>query len=605
MNRLPKPWFRACLLALCLIASPLLTTISRADEAALKNALDQVASDAPIAVIVPNLKAFSQRMATLSKQLGLPNPDLADLAGSMQRKTGLEGALREDGPMLIVITALPAERAQGAPRESGEANVVMIMPVTDYSKVTASLRGASTREGVTEGVTTEGETVYVKQLGNFAVTGPVRATVAGYQAGGAGANWLTASGKLGGQYLDKSQAAVFFNMPVMRQRLLSGIDKGMAQMEKQMGSAPANTADQAAMAKVMMAAYADVAKNFVRDAEMAVVTLDASEMGVALTGAAQFTAGSKLAGYTAKSSAAAPLFNQLPNRPYIMAWSANADGLDLKALVTDVVKDLPDNAGPMVALIKSKLPLLSDVTSYAQAIYVPANVQPMAGGGLIQAASVITTRDPAAFKVAVQDYLAAMGTMSQPGGVTIKSTYTKDAMQINGVNVDRYAVDYQMPPEAMRGNPMAPMMAMMGLNAQQGFIAQQGDKLVMTSVSDVELMKAALEAAKSDKGLGQDKLIGQVRTEALPKDAAAEAYLNMAGVAQMANMFGMMFGMPPINAPANLPPVAWGMSGQDNGAALRMYVPVAVMTFVRDTAMQFQQPRPGMQPGTAPPPDFN
>ncbi len=608
---LPVTLPRVRTLCVALVAVLLsLPSLARADEAALKSALDQVAADAPIAIVVPNLKELSQRMATLTNQLGIPNPDMADLAGSLQRKTGLEGALRQDGPMLIVFTGLPAERQPGQPGDAGEKYVVMLMPVADYSKVATALKDATTKDGITEGVTMEGETVYVKQLGDFAVTGPVRATVAGYQAGNAGEKWLAASGKLGAEYLDKSHAAAFFNMPVMRQRLLKMIDDGKAEMDRQMsnvpapGAAGAAAAEQAATAKAMMGVYAAMGKRFVSDAEMAVITMDASDMGVALTGAAQFTADSPMAGYTAKSAATAPMFKQLPNRPYIMAWAANAQGVDLKTLVNDVMKDLPDNAGPMMALIKAKAPLLADITSYAQAVYVPANAQPMDGSGLIQAVSVITTKDPAAFLAATQDYITQMGKLNQ-AGVTITSNYTKNAMQIDGVSVDKYAVQYQMPAEAMRGNPIAPMMAMLGLNAQQGFIAKQGDdKLVMTSVADVELMKAALAAAKGDTGLGQDKLMGQVRDEALPKDANAEAYLNMGGVAQMANMFGMMFGMPLISVPANLPPVAWGMASRDSGAAVRMYVPVAVMTFVRDTVMQFQGPGRG-GPGNAPPPNFN
>ena len=73
-----------------------------------------------------------------------------------------------------------------------------------------------------------------------------------------------------------------------------------------------------------------------------------------------------------------------------------------------------------------------------------------------------------------------------------------------------------------------------------------------------------------------------------------------------------MFGMPAVQAPADLPPVAAGLGIQGNSSAARLYVPNETTKFIIDTIKDVQaQMMGGMggpggppQGGGAPPPPF-
>ncbi|NJO87145.1 MAG: hypothetical protein HC821_03840 [Lewinella sp.] len=200
-------------------------------------------------------------------------------------------------------------------------------------------------------------------------------------------------------------------------------------------------------------------------------------------------------------------------------------------------------------------------------------------------------------------------------GISYTTSYTDNALQIEGVNVDQFAWQMQMPPAAMENNPALPFMMMLGAMGQTGYVAQSGNFIVSTTTTDTAILGSSLKMLGSSDGLGSEKLIAEARRNALPENAMMEGYFNLAGLATLANSFIPMMGMPPIQTPADLPPVAMGVSLKDSAVLAQLHVPMAVMTFVRDTTMQMQggmggpqaqpeggnAPRRRQGPGNAPP----
>jgi hypothetical protein len=198
-------------------------------------------------------------------------------------------------------------------------------------------------------------------------------------------------------------------------------------------------------------------------------------------------------------------------------------------------------------------------------------------------------------------------------GMSITTKYTEKALQVDGVDVDQYQTSITFAPEMVQSNKMLGMLQMLGLTSQTGYTCASGNYVITITSSDQTLIKRALASVKEQAGLGSAAGLAQVRTEGLPEDPAAQFYLNANGLVSIVNMIVPMLGGPAIKLPADLPPIAAGFGLGDGGMAERVYVPLAVITAVKDAIEQVQQqmmqrgapaPRQGGGPGGPPAPPF-
>ena len=199
--------------------------------------------------------------------------------------------------------------------------------------------------------------------------------------------------------------------------------------------------------------------------------------------------------------------------------------------------------------------------------------------------------------------------------MTYVTTYTENALQIDGVRVDQFQMSMNMPPEVMaqmaQAGPMAAMM-MGGMN-YQGYMAAKGNYVIATTVLDPQVVTKALAAVDQDSGIGAAGPIAQMRDAALPPDCMMEGYLSIDGLAQTANNFVIpMFGMQPIQVPDDVPPLSLAAGIEDSGLAKRIYLPKASLKFIAETVMNMQTQMqqggpggPGGYPGGTQPPPFN
>ncbi|MEX0776764.1 MAG: hypothetical protein WD042_13760 [Phycisphaeraceae bacterium] len=598
----------SCLLLIAALLMP--AGVLGAAEADYKAALAQAPADAAIVVVVPNMKAFSDKIAQLNNQLGLTNPDMANALGKFKRETGISQGLKEDGPFVMMITDMSGLGNE----EVKEPPLAALFPVTSYSEFLKNFKDTATEDGITVGKTdAQGgdEPAYIKQLGDYALVGNTLQVVQNYKAGGDGDKWIKAMGAMGRKYLGPSDAVVLFNMPVMAEKLKEQMAKGMAEMEKQMAQVPGQ---DMALNKIVMGIYHNIGQQFVEDTDVAMASVDMGDMGMGVTWTAQFKSASKMASIFSTGAAGGDALTKVPEQPYLFAWGLNFKGIDTKALVADLQKKLQgQDVGAMGKIVLSKLPLVEKIESYAQAYYVPKQVA-MGGAGLFNGVTVIQTNDAEGLIAGTKEYLTELGKVQIPAGqdangeplaMSMTTSYNVGVMKLDDVSVDQYSFSLNMPPQAMRGNPMAPMMQMLGLTAQSGYIAKRGNHVIVTTGVDAATLQAALNSSKNSDGLGADDVIKEVRQTVLPKDASFEGYLSLGGIANTANLFMVMFGGQAIQVPANLPPVASGLAIQDSGVAGRTFVPISVMNFVKSTIMQFQaQQQPGPGPGgqDGPPP---
>ncbi len=242
----------------------------------------------------------------------------------------------------------------------------------------------------------------------------------------------------------------------------------------------------------------------------------------------------------------------------------------------------------------------------ATVFYAP-QAATMLSGGFLSSLTVYDVADPAAFLAGQKQYLQQLADVAAPlpaagagagadqpaGQLTFKTTYTDNALIIDGVNVDQYSINLLLPPEMMQR--FGPTAALLGNSGQSGYLAAKGNRVLITTVADPQLITRGLQTLDADAGLGQSGPIATLRADQLPDDAWAEVYFNLAGVAQSVNPFLPML-LPrgqPLVIPADLPPLAMGVTSDPQSVRVRLVLPPSMLKFSLDS---YDQLAPALAP---------
>ena len=134
----------------------------------------------------------------------------------------------------------------------------------------------------------------------------------------------------------------------------------------------------------------------------------------------------------------------------------------------------------------------------------------------------------------------------------------------------------------------------------RGYVASKDNQVLISTSADPQSVTNALKVVADGSGIGSSGAIADQRQNILTPNPAMEMYLSLGGIADMANLFVGMMGMPPIEVPADLPPVAISMSAEGDAMSGRMYVPSSSVRFIIDTAMEMQAGMGGGPGGGAP-----
>ncbi len=593
---------------------------SFASKAELVAALDNLPEKAPFALVVPNMKSFSDKVANLAKALGVPSGEMNNLLATMKDETGFASGLREDGALILTLadTSWFEKQAEALKNQQqpshDEPPMIGLVPVTDADAFMKNMTNLRTEDGLTIGADKDGDDHYMKAVGKFVAIADDKAALQSFTAANQGAMWLKDAGDISQKTFEQADIVVLADMRKLAPSLLPMIEQGMkefSKMQNDMAGQPGMAGGpDMAMVQTIMSMYAQAGTTLVRDTHVVMLAGNLSDKGLGLSMGAQFKPDSFLGKALKNGSPAAGLLAKVVNQNYLVAGAMNAQGIDLKALLGEVQKQLDAvskdaKGGQMdwvVTLIKDMIPVYQNMRGMAQVMYIPAQVQ--MGMPMFNVVTLVDSADAPGFVEGMKKIMASMNNLKLPaapgmgdeqGSISYTTSYTANAMQIEGVSVDQFTWQMQMPPELMQNNPAMPFMMMMGATGQTGYIARVGDHVVSTSSTDAQLLGATIKMLKAGNGLGSDKLIVDARNNALPEKPMAESYVSFGGIASLANMFIPMMGVPPIQVPADLPPVSMGVSLQDSAMVGTTHVPMSVMTFVRDTVQKLQAGPPQQQ----------
>jgi len=581
-------------------------TPALAAPAPLPQALGLVPADASFVLMVPNMSSLSQKLAMINDSMGLNKPELADVLGQFKGMTGMNAGLDDNGSLLVIVTDLTGVIAQ----DHSDPPMLILAPVTDYGAFVEGLGGQAGQAVTTLSKPGPMANGFAKQIPGYAVIGQDMALVRDFQPGNGAGELAQTAGKLGTECLASSDAFFMVNVHSLAPALGPKLQEELAKAKEQM-MAELNTAGQDAqgdnpMAELAVAAfdiYSDVVQSAVRDTSGVVIGIDITEHGVGFTETAQFKPDSPLAGLFANGGGAKTLMDRLADKPYLMAYSMIFKDAGIHQLVEMLGARLPVEQVPLFAqLIEPEIGLASKTNGAAFVYYAPDvnQQQAMMIPGVPSAVMVVDTTDAngylALYKTMLEDlngFTMDLGPVGDPDApemaISFSAVYKPDVLELDGVQVSEYQVQYNLPPSIIQemgaAGPMV-MMAMSQFTSQGGYIAAKGPYVVMTTTTDVTVMRKALSALDQPVGLGSRQTISQVRAEMAGGDPLGESYISIAGIVDFANMFIAMMGQPPIPVPADLQPIGMSTRLEDHGVSGRLFIPLSTAQFCKDAALQ-------------------
>jgi len=557
-----------------------------ARSAAAQEVLDLAPDNAEVIVVIPDPQGMSDRIAELSTQVGLPMPGAQDVLGGMMQKLGDPDGIDKNRPMAVAMTN--TAESIGA-QDGSKGTALMLVPVSDYGALVGSL-GGTDAQGVTPLVMPDGSEGFIRQVEDYAVLGEKRQAVEGYAPSDRARTLMAAAG----DYTQRLAAQPHVMMLVDTAKLGPAMKNAMGDAEAQMQDGPMD--EGAAQAMGVNMAMAQWMLDLVGGADAALMTIDMSGPSVTLGLCAKFpdeaVASSILVGKPRGDVAAR--FEALPNRPLLAAMGMDFSGIDVEALMNRMIEALPESAAAQRTMYEASLPMAEQVLGGAGGFYVPT--QPAMGlAGLFNVAAVYEVEDAEAFIDGFAAYSEKIDGVAMPipvpgengemttADLVTRATYTPEALTLEGVKLAEWSVSQELPAAVMQ--QMGPMAAMMQ-QSYSGYAGAADGRAFITTGQDVSLLQATI--AEAGPGVTADGPTSRVlHDEPLP-DRALAGYISLQGIGQMANNFVPMFGLPPIDVPADLTPIHAAMGSSKGQAVFEVNLPVDTVAFIVQQGMQMQ-----------------
>ncbi|MEC9373897.1 MAG: hypothetical protein VYC34_08635 [Planctomycetota bacterium] len=519
-----------------------------------------VPADATIIISTPDFEQMNSDFAGLLALMGLPEaytPRQA-LAGA-----GLGDGMNMNGSAAIVL--------MGSDFETDQPPAVAIIPTSDYNALLAGFNVAKGADGV-DTFNWNGEQTYARRLGDYTAIGPMREYVEAIPAkGGNMKAHAAAMGAVCQQVADDADLFVLVRVEPLRPMLQEVADPNRMQG---------------------MGAQLDVDEQvdtLVNEIEFAAFALRAETLGAGFDSAFRFKEGGEIAQALNGKADASALLKALPKRSFLFASAMDlshpAIGKIMKELEPLMQQFQQMGGGGMPGMMGAgQTELFKSLTGYATVLY-PNPAGPMAGL-LANSVTYMRTDNPGKVVEMTRNAMGGMGEQQQ----MFSASWTENEVQIDGVNVHGYALQFNM-----QGNdPMAMQMMqasamMFGPGGMQGFVAATNNGVYQTMSKNRALMTEALQAGKGAASLASDDMIKEIE-QRLPSNRIAEGYLGIGAVMEQVTPFLAMF-MPGMNfnVPPNLPPIGGGMSADQGAVRMGAFVPAPVLRLGANVAAKVRE----------------
>lgn len=618
-----------------LFAAPIAALLALSGQAIAKvpAALDRVPKNAMLVVATDNFEQTTNRIKNYADKLRIEDTeDFDDFVKQLSETKGF----KKDGSLALVMMAPPADAKKDDAGKAGDSDMngddaghgdhddpmqraVVLAQTTDYKQFVTELGGdASAKVTKVEGM---GDMpMFVRDAGDgWIIIAPVEETVASFQpAEHALKQHEELLGVVGNRAAQTSDVILIANWETIAPQFSKQIDRAVADAKKSgkrrnpmFGPIPPETMAQ------FIAPIEDVARAYNRDAQTCVAGIGLGEDGLTIDFGAQFKPKSQIAGFFQSTGKADNTLAALPQTPFLFAVSTDTtspgtrqiahNASDIAEKMLTIAKDeakrqaadgdkaASKQADLMIKMLEGQTAGIRDIAKSIDKIdgvdfvwgYSPAM---LAGAGLFSGV-IYQARgsDPAALKSLFVDRIKA--TQEMDGPMKMEASVTANAAEVSGVKLDSWAVKPKMDPN----DPIASQMAMVNMfifgatGQMSGNIATTKNAAIVTFTPNTQVMQSALDAAAGKNTMAENKGVATA-VKGLPEGSLARGLIGTKSIFDLAQM-GMSFaGMPiQLKVPADVPPMAVGVTGDGGGMHIRFHAPMQVVSTIGDVMQQVRE----------------
>ena len=561
----------------------------------LPTLLAMAPDDAQLIIAAPSLARLGDRLADANSLLNMEVTWMRDPINEFKRATSLNRGLKDDGGFMIVFSDLKFDDAT-------QPNAMVICEVADYADFISNFEGAGVDE-VTVLKLSNGQTAYSKLLpGGYAVISARRERIELYQPGkGDMLSPPAAKGTLG-----SSALVAIVQVKAGRQILKRRVAELIAYLEP---IKPDPVTDDEMEAKSGMptsssSSSEDVTfwEELIEQSETVAVGINFTDEGLSFTVANKFVKDAPVLELIKGGKAVSLGLQRLPSGPYTVAGSVGADGTTIKKLLNAfiVTRESDPRFRWAPLLMERADPVLSQIKAITPVLYVPQGLR--FGATPFNGVFLIETDDGARFVKSFEQMLNqlsanpmdlgnlpdARGNINPSlPGVTLpfNTVFNANELEVDDLKVSAFSVNAQLPPRLMMNmSPAARKTIMFGGSSQNGYIVASGRFVVMTTVRDVQLIRAALITMKRGDGVGRDEVVATARRN-LIAEPSLEAYFSLPGIASSMNMLNQLTMLGKgrkITLPNNLQPIGMAITHTNDTAAVRGFLPISVVRYFYD-----------------------
>ncbi|MBX3390406.1 MAG: hypothetical protein KF691_13230 [Phycisphaeraceae bacterium] len=615
-----------------LFAAPIAALLALSGQALAKvpAALDRVPKNAMLVIATDNFEQTTNRIKNYADKLRIEDTeDFDDFVKQLSETKGF----KKDGSLALVVMAPPTEAPKEVKKEDDNDDMdhdhrdhddpmeraVVLAQTTDYKQLVTELGGdASAKVASVEGM---GDMpMYVRDAGDgWVIIGPVEETVSSFQpAEHALKQHEEALGVVGNRAAQASDLILIANWETIAPQFSKQIDRAVADAKKggkrrnpMFGPIPPETMAQ------FIAPIEDIARAYNRDAQTCVAGIGLGEDGLTFDIGAQFKPKSQIAGFFQSTGKADTTLVSLPQTPFLFAVSADTtspgtrqiahNASDIAEKMLTVAKDeakrqaaegdkaASKQADMVIKMIEGQTAGIRDLAKSIDKIdgvdfvwgYSPAM---LAGAGLFSGV-IYQARgsDPAALKGLFVDRIKA--TQEMDGPMKMEASVTANAAEVNGVKLDTWALKPKMDPN----DPMASQMAMVNMfifgatGQMSGNIATTKNSAIVTFSPNTQIMQSALDAASGKNTMAENKGVATA-VKGLPEGSMARGLIGTKSIFDLAQMAMSFAGMPiQLKVPADVPPMAVGVTGDGGGMHIRFHAPMQVVNTIGDVLQQVRE----------------
>lgn len=538
-------------------------------------ALDRVPAGAPVKIAIRDLEHASTKLSDYAKMLNAPMEDGENPIEKARALMVLTG-VNKSGSMAMAMLEVPKEEDAMDAGDEGK-KFVLVVPVLNAGEFLKALKGEG--DGSVKKVRFDDNDAYARDIGGgYVAVGPSQSVMESFEGKAGSMPAIEKSlGAAGRRTADAADLLVVVDAEAFRDKMTESVQGMKENADAQLGMLGPAAENAEAGVALMQAA----AEGIVRDSQTMVFGIGLTDKGVWFDLGGQFKEGSELAATFAEQGKTGSLVSNLPKGNFLVAGSVDVSNPAVKSIMKAIVAASPNKENAEIGGGMKRFAAMAE-KSDGMAFEVGTTPALLGGGLLNNASTYIRTSDPQSHLTAAKDAIAGMNG-KEINGVKMTTEYKPGAVEIAGTKVDTWTTTAEVnqdDPNAMQIQQA--QMMLYGNGPIGGMSAAISSGVVSTMSQNTALMTAAIEAAKSGKGLTEDALLAATMAQ-LPENRMAEFYIGTKGVLDsVGGILAMMGGADAPPTPKQLSPVAIAFSNEAGGMSLRVVIPSDVMVAVKD-----------------------